>query len=239
MDKTKLLEIYNKIVEYQKILIFPHARPDGDCIGTSFGLKGIISASFPDKDVRVVGEGSDFTSYIGTPEVLEDAEFKGALAISVDTANEERIGEQRYKLCDYLIKIDHHIPVNSFGDLEYVDTGRPAAALIILDLYMEFKDKLKLTKHASESLFFGILTDTGRFKYSGVNADTFRNVAELYETGLDSNKIYQYLDVRPDKLTRFRGYMLQHYKKNKEWCSVFQNQGKTFEEVWSNLRTSF
>lgn len=222
MDKKTLLEIYKKIEEYDKIIIFPHARPDGDCIGTSFGLKDIITQSFPKKEVHVAGEGSTFTSYIGTPETLKDEDFKGALGISVDTANEERIADQRYKDCEFLIKIDHHIPVNSFGDIEYVDTGRPAAALIILDLYMEFKDKLKISKKGAEDLFFGILTDTGRFKYSGVNADTFRNVAELYEVGLDSNKIYQYLDIKTDSLTRFRGYLLQKYKKTTNGVAYFR-----------------
>ena len=105
MDKTKLLEIFNKIKDYNKIIIFPHARPDGDCIGTSFGLKNIIETSWPDKTVIVAGETSDFTSFLGRPETLKDEDFKGALAISVDTANEERIAEQRYKLCDELIKI--------------------------------------------------------------------------------------------------------------------------------------
>jgi phosphoesterase RecJ-like protein len=221
MDKTKLLEIFNKIKDYNKIIIFPHARPDGDCIGTSFGLKNIIETSWPDKTVIVAGETSDFTSFLGRPETLKDEDFKGALAISVDTANEERIAEQRYKLCDELIKIDHHIPVNSFGDLEYVDTSRPAAALIILDLYMEFKDVLKMTADGAKALFFGTLTDTGRFKYSGVNAVTFRNVAELYENGLDAASVYAYLDVRTEELTRFRGYLLQNYKKTENGVVYF------------------
>ncbi len=221
MDKSILLEIVNKIKEYDKIFIFPHARPDGDCIGTSFGLKEIITTSFPNKEVRVAGESSEFTSYVGIPETLEDADFEGALAISVDTANENRISDQRYKLCDFLIKIDHHIPVNSFGDIEYVDTGRPAAALIILDLINVSEGALTLTKTGAEALFFGTLTDTGRFKYSGVNGDTFKAVAKLYDTGLESNKIYQYLDVRTDELTRFRGYLLQHYKKTPNGVAYF------------------
>ena len=93
MEKKLLLEILAKIEEYDKIFIFPHARPDGDCIGSSFGLKDIIKSSYPNKDVRVVGEGSDFTSFIGTPEVPNDIDFKGALAISLDTANETRIAD--------------------------------------------------------------------------------------------------------------------------------------------------
>ena len=173
MNLEKLREIKNTIEEFDTIIIFPHGRPDGDCIGTSFGLKNIIEQSYPNKKVFVSGESSLFTSYIGSPELVEEDSLKDALAISVDTANSERIADQRYKECKKLIKIDHHIPQENFGDIDYVDTSRPAAALIILDLYMAFKDELKMNVDGAKALFFGILTDTGRFKYSGVNGDNF------------------------------------------------------------------
>ena len=32
-------KIYKKIKEYDKIIIFGHKRPDGDCYGAQFGLK--------------------------------------------------------------------------------------------------------------------------------------------------------------------------------------------------------
>ncbi len=222
MDRSKLQEIYNKIKEYKSIIIFPHARPDGDCIGSAFGLKDIIETSFPEKTVRVVGETSTFTSYIGTPEQLNDEDFKGALAIAVDTANKDRLADQRYKDCDYLIKIDHHISVEQYGDIDYVDTTRPAAALIVLDLFMEFQHELKMTAKGASALYFGILTDTGRFKYSGVNGDTFRNVAVLFDNGLETRTLYQYLDTKNENLLRFQGFLLQNYKKTENGVVYFK-----------------
>lgn len=222
MDTNGLKEIYEAIVDYKKIIIFPHARPDGDCIGTSFGLKNIIETSFPDKEVHVAGESSEFTRYLGVPEILEDDVFNGALGISVDTANSDRIGEQRYTKCEKLIKIDHHIPVADFGDIIYVDTSRPAAALIILDLFLQFKDELKMTKDGAKALFFGILTDTGRFKYSGVDGNTFRNVAVLYDNGLETRDIYMYLDTKTENSARFQGHLLQNFKKTENGVAYFK-----------------
>ena len=142
MNKKKLQQIYNTIKEYQKIIIFPHRRPDGDAIGSTFGLRDIIKATWPDKEVHVVGESSDFTSFIGVPEQLEDKDFEGSLGIALDTANKDRIADQRYTICDKLIKIDHHIDVDPYGDIQYVDTSRPAAALIVLDLFIEHQDEM-------------------------------------------------------------------------------------------------
>jgi len=235
MDKQLLKEIYNAIVEYKKIIIFPHARPDGDCIGTSFGLKDIIKTTWPEKDVYVAGESSEFTKYLGEPEILEDEVFKGALGISVDTANPDRIGEQRYTKCEKLIKIDHHIPVADYGDICYVDTSRPAAALIILDLFLENKDTLKMSKEGAKALFFGTLTDTGRFKYSGVDGNTFRNVAALYDNGLEAADIYQYLDTKSESLTRFQGYLLQNYKKTENGVVHFSVMPESLEEFGVTL----
>lgn len=222
MDRSKLLEIMNKIREYNKIIIFPHARPDGDCIGSAFGLKDIIETTYPNKSVRVAGETSVFTTYIGIPEQLEDEDFKGALGIALDTANKDRLADQRYINVDFLIKIDHHISVEEYGDIDYVDTSRPAAALIVLDLFKEFKDELKMTEKGAGSLYFGILTDTGRFKYSGVNGDTFRNVAMLFDNGLVTKPIYQYLDTREENLLRFKGFLLQNYKKTENGVVYFK-----------------
>ncbi len=222
MHKDKLLDIFAKVKDFKKIIIFPHARPDGDCIGTSFGLKNIIETTWPNKEVHVVGESSDFTKYIGVPETLDDDVFDGALGIAVDTANKDRLADQRYKNCDLLIKIDHHIKVEEYGDIDYVDTTRPAAALIILDWFLQFNDKLKMTKEGAAALFFGILTDTGRFKYDGVDGDTFRNVAVLFDNGLETRPIYQYLDTRTEELTRFRGFLLQNYKKTENGVVYFK-----------------
>lgn len=222
MDRIKLQQIVNKIKEYDKIIIFPHGRPDGDCIGTSFGLKDIIETTWSNKTVKVAGEGSEFTNYIGIPEQLEDDEFKGSLGIAVDTGNQDRLADQRYKNCDFLIKIDHHILVEEYGDIDYVDTSRPAAALIIVDLFIEFQDELKMSEKGATALYFGTLTDTGRFKYDGVNGDTFRSVAVLFDQGLETKPLYQYLDTTSENLLRFRGFLLQNYQKTENGVVYFK-----------------
>ncbi len=213
MDKTKLKEIYNRIKAYDKVIILPHGRPDGDCIGSAIGLKEIIKTSFPDKAVYVSGEISEFTSFIGTLDTIEDETFKDALVIAVDTANKNRIADQRYEQGAYLIKIDHHIPVDDYGNMQYVDTTRPAAALIILDLFYMFQDELSISEKGIQALYTGILTDTGRFKYEGVDGDTFRRVAMLYDMGLKPQKVYAHIDTKSEALVRFKGYVLLNYQK--------------------------
>jgi len=119
LDKQKLQDIYATIKDFNTIMIFPHKRPDGDAIGTSYGLKDIIMTTWPKKEVHVVGESTEFTSFIGIPEQLDDEAFDGALAIALDTANKNRLGDQGFTRCDKVIKIDHHIKVEEYGDIDY------------------------------------------------------------------------------------------------------------------------
>ena len=221
MDKIKLIEIYNKIEEYDKIIIGVHKRPDGDCLGTAYGLKNIIKTTWPDKIVSVAAEKVKYLKFLGKPNELKDEDFEGALFISVDTAGSDRIYEERYTLADFFIKMDHHIAVENFGDIDYVDTGRPAATLIILDLFNVAEGKLKMTSEGAKALYTGTLTDTGRFKYSGVNGDTFRSVALLFDNGLETREIYDNLDVRTEQMTKFKGFFLQHFKKTENGVAYF------------------
>lgn len=206
-------QLYDAIKAHQTIVIIPHARPDGDCLGSAIGLRDILSTSFPDKAVYATGEETGYLKFLGSLDTIEDEVFKDALVIAVDTANQERLADTRYALGKMLVKIDHHINIDSFGDIEIVNTNAPAAAQIIMDFYQSHEDQLAMTAKGALALFTGILTDTGRFKYDGVTGETFLAVAKLYDLGLNTKPVYDALEVMSEELIRFKGYVLLNYKK--------------------------
>ena len=206
-------QILEKIKEFKRIIIHMHIRPDGDCYGAGFGLKNIIKTSFPEKEVYVVGESADYVSFVGTPDVISDDLFTDALSIVVDTASEDRVSDQRFKLAKYVIKIDHHIPVSDYGDLIYVDTTRPATAQIILEFYLRFQEELKINMEAAIALYTGIVTDTGRFRFRSVTADTFVAVAHLLDYGVDFVDVLTRLSSKSESLMKLQGYVLLNFQK--------------------------
>ena len=206
-------QILEKIKEFKRIIIHMHIRPDGDCYGAGFGLKNIIKTSFPEKEVYVVGESADYVSFVGTPDVISDDLFTDALSIVVDTASEDRVSDQRFKLAKYVIKIDHHIPVSDYGDLIYVDTTRPATAQIILEFYLRFQEELKINMEAAIALYTGIVTDTGRFRFRSVTADTFVAVAHLLDFGVDFVDVLTRLSSKSENLMKLQGYVLLNFQK--------------------------
>lgn len=206
-------QILEKIKAYKKIIMHIHKRPDGDCYGAGFGMKNIIKETWPEKEVYLVGEKADYVSFVGQPDILEDKDFEGALSIVVDTASEDRVSDQRFKLSDFVIKIDHHIPVNDYGDLMLVDTTRPAAAQIILEFFLRYQDQLKMNMDAARALYTGIVTDTGRFRFRSVNSDTFKSVAYLLDYGLDFVDVLNQLSVKSENLLKLQGYVLLNFEK--------------------------
>jgi len=190
-----------------------HMRPDGDCYGAGFGLKYILKDSFPDKEIYIVGETADYVKFLGDVDVIADEVYEGALSICVDTATSDRVADQRFTKGKYVIKIDHHLPVDDYGDYQYVDITRPATSQIIMEFYLEYSNILKMNMEAARALYTGIVTDTGRFKYRSVTSDTFKAVAHLLDFGLDFTDVLSILDVRSENQMKLQGYVLQNFEK--------------------------
>ncbi len=203
--------ILDKIKAYDTIIIHGHKRPDGDCLGSQFGLKDIITSSFPNKKVYVVGGTSDYVDYVGKVDTISDDVYENALSIVVDTATQSRISEPRYTKGDYVIKIDHHIPVDNYGNLRWVDTNFPSCAQMITYFYYKFRNELTLTKTGAIALYTGIVTDTGRFRYRGVSKLTHQLAGLLIEKGVDIEYIDQQLSKESLQMVALKGYVYSNY----------------------------
>lgn len=223
--------ILKKIKEFDTIIIHGHYRPDGDCIGSQYGLMHIIKATYPSKNVIITGETSDFVSFIGAPTLLEDESlFENALSICVDCATSERLSDTRYNKAKYSIKIDHHIDVEKYGDYQYVDTSAPACAQIITEFYLKFKDELIMTKEAATALYVGISTDTGRFKFDSVNSRTFMAAAALVDFGVDLGYIDNQLSVETLQTLKLKGYCLSNFKMSENGFAYIIMKRDTINE---------
>ena len=205
-------KIKEYIEKYNRIIIHGHIRPDGDCIGSQYGLYYLIKDNYPDKEVYVTGTTSDYVSFVGTPSLVNEELFEGALSICVDCATQDRLSDGRCIQAKEFIKIDHHIPVDNYGNYQYVDTTAPACAQIITELFLANKDEWKLSKEAASALYVGILTDTGRYKFDSVNSRTFMAAATLVDAGVKLGEIDNQLSIETLQTLKLKGYVLSNFK---------------------------
>jgi len=204
--------IKEKIEKANSIIIIAHVRPDGDCIGSAEGLRHSIVHRYPEKQVFCRYELLDSLAFLGTPDDVEDHLFSKSLVISLDTANQERIYDQRYQLAKELVRIDHHPHVDHFGDVDYVDTTSPSTCNIITRLLQEWD--FEIPKAAAKALLIGMTTDTGRFRYRGVTSQTFEQAAALLKTGLDISTVYEPLYEKSLNEVQFLGHFLTKVQRS-------------------------
>ncbi len=206
--KERMLAILNKIKEYDKIILFRHFRPDGDAIGSTKGLQAILKATYPEKEVYL--QNADFSDYLaflgGEDEPLPDEAYADALGILMDTATQERISNQKFKLCKEIIKIDHHIPVQEFGVCQWVEEERSSTCEMVAAFYDAFQEELKITKEGATYIYTGMVTDSGRFRFRDVSGETLRLAGVMLDKGVDLDFVHSNLYMRPFESFKFESY---------------------------------
>ncbi len=210
----EMKNVLDEIKAHRRIVLFRHIRPDGDAIGSVRGLAEILKQTYPEKEIYTQGaDASERLAFMGENDApLSDALFTDALGIVLDTATRERISGSKYPLCRKLIKIDHHIPVDHYGDIQWVEPHRSSACEMVAAFYDAFRDELKLNGSAAEYLYMGMVTDSGRFRFSSVTGETLRLAGMLLDMGIDTEIIFAHLYLREANTFAFQAYVLQHMK---------------------------
>ena len=206
MNKEIMEKILQKIQQYPRIFIFRHIRNDGDCVGASKGLKAMIQLTWPEKEVYLIDKDtSAYLAFLGPEdEPVDEALYADALGIVVDTASESRISNKNYKLCKELVKIDHHIPLENYGDYIWVEEERSSCCEMIVAFYAAFKDRLKMDSQAATYLYTGMVTDSGRFRYDGVSGETMRCAGVLLDVGVDTENLFARLYLEAFEYLKFK-----------------------------------
>ena len=185
--------ILSYIEAYDTIIIHRHHHPDGDAMGSQIGMKHLIKENYPEKTIYMVGDEPRHFGFMADSamDVIPDETYDNALAIILDTAASHLISDDRYKLAAKTIRMDHHIFCEEIADAEVVDTSYESCCGLVAQFAVDCG--LRLSPIAAQSLYTGMVTDSGRFRYDGTSARTFRLAAYLMETGFDTNELFRNL----------------------------------------------
>lgn len=229
-----LNKIWEKILEYDVIVISRHIKPDGDASGSQLGLKYLIQANTKNKRVYCEGESNTyFGKLIGNvDDNINIKDGEKYLNIILDTPCFSRIDGTLYKNATEVIKIDHHIFVEEFGGVEYIDTKVIAASLLVARLAKRLH--LKISKKAANALYLGMVTDSNRFLYQGVNKETFDLAKLLVSSGANIFELYDYLYETDEVSLKFKGYCMNNFKVTSEGLAYNIFDKETLEKYKVN-----
>ena len=209
-------EILQAIREFDRIILHRHGRPDGDAMGSQIGLKHIILENSPGKQVYMVGDRPGFFGFMEGAQVddIPDSAFEGALCIILDCGSKSMVSDDRYSLAAKTVRMDHHIFCEKVADIEVVDTSFESCCGLITEFVAQCG--LKLNPLAAKSLYTGMVTDSGRFRYDGTTARTFRLASLLMEQKFDTNELFRdlYADDFSAKQLKARFILKIQFTKN-------------------------
>jgi phosphoesterase RecJ-like protein len=183
--------ILREIRNFDTIILHRHSRPDGDALGSQVGLKHLLLENFPGKTVYVVGDEAGFYGFMEDTimDTIPDSAWEGALAVILDCGAAHLVSDERYKLAARTVRLDHHLYTGAFTDEEVVDSSFESCCGLITQMAMDAG--WKLNRLAAKSLYTGMVTDSGRFRYDSTSARTFALAAFLMEEKIDTEAIYK------------------------------------------------
>ena len=127
-------------------------------------------------------------------DLMQGRFHKFDLIIIVDTNSFSQLPkfDQYLKQADKpVLIIDHHVTADGLGDVELVDSGAAATALIVYDLLKYAK--WSVTGKIAEALFVAVATDTGWLQFRNTDSRVYRTCAELINAGAKPIEIHERL----------------------------------------------
>lgn len=182
-------EILNEIEKVSTVCVFRHQNPDADALGSQFGLVAWLKRRYPEKRIVAMGAHRGSSPHLfGIYEDISDEDVKKSLAIITDTANQDRIDDQRFKLASKRIKIDHHPYVETYADIEWIDDKAASSSELVTEFIYHFQ-KDALDENISNYLYLGILADTLRFSVRNTRPQTLEMAAFLLKSHINLGQL--------------------------------------------------
>ncbi|MBL6446839.1 bifunctional oligoribonuclease/PAP phosphatase NrnA [Fulvivirga sp. 29W222] len=223
------LEAFKTVISSpKKVVITTHHKPDADALGSSLGLAGYLKKKGHEVSVITPTDYADFLTWMngngeviifnqGNEEKSERLIKEADMVFCLDFSSLNRInelGEMVRESKSIKVLIDHHLEPEEFADFVYWSTQAAATAELVYDLICDLGDRQLIDKHISESLYAGIMTDTGSFKHPNTTKNVFNVCAQLVELGADTAKVSKLVyDTNSLDKVKFLGYALNEKLK--------------------------
>ncbi len=177
--RVSIPEAAQLLRERDDILILCHRNPDGDTLGSGFGLLHGLSSLGKRVKLACSDPIPEKYSYM-FPQAPQD--FVEKFVVAVDVADPKLLGDQLSHYGDKVdLCMDHHGSNKDYAENLLLEGDSAAACEVI---YLVLKELgVDFTPLMADCLYTGIATDTGCFRYSNTTVRTHRIAGELMELG--------------------------------------------------------
>lgn len=247
MTQHDISDIKQLLSTQKAIVIVPHKNPDGDAIGSSLALYLYLSNQNHTVSIVAPNDYPDFLKWLPKEETIIKYESQreaskvlienADIIFTLDFNALHRIGEMEQPLQDsnaIKIMIDHHQQPDGYAKYMYSDTSMSSTCEMIYNFIDMLGDSNLITKDISTSLYAGIMTDTGSFRYPSTTSKTHHVVADLMSKGADNASIHNAIyDTNSPERLLLLGCALRNLKVLPQFKTAFitlsQEELNTFD----------
>lgn len=181
-------EIIQNLRKSDHVLVASHTDPDGDAIGSMLAVGHSLAALKTQATLYSETPVPRVYRFLPTSERIVqnlDPTVTYDSAVILDCGDLERIGEilEWIDRVPVIINIDHHVTNTNFGHYRIVDTAACATAEIAYHLIKQMG--VTIDKTIATSIYTGILTDTGSFRFANTSETAFAICDEMVRLGVD------------------------------------------------------
>jgi len=180
------------IKKSSNILITSHLHPDGDALGSMLALNKAFKSL--GKNVFLYNESCIPKIFMFLPDIdkienriPESCKFDAAFVLDCSDINRTGHCTELLKSIPHIINIDHHVTNSKFGTSAIIDPKACATAEIIYGLIK--KMNISICKDIAYSIYTGIFTDTGSFRFSNTTQSAFSICKEMIKCGVRPHKV--------------------------------------------------
>jgi phosphoesterase RecJ-like protein len=193
-----LVQAKQFIEDHDDFLVISHLHPDGDATGSSLAMAHLLTNL--GKSFVVANEGvtpNRFSFLTGYDQIInfseKDPNRTFSTVIALDIADYKRIGGASSLIEEkgHILNIDHHPTNTRFGEINVIRSTAASTTEILYDLITGFFPS-QLDFKVAESLYTGVLTDTGGFRYSNTTQPVLEMAASLLQYGVKPSVIAEH-----------------------------------------------
>jgi len=235
MQKEEIQKLKTELSSPKKIVIVPHKSPDGDAVGSITALYGYLKKN--NHEVSMISP-NDFPSFLSwikhsdqilnyemTRDQSDDLIEAADLIFILDHNALHRAGAMETPLSKSsatFVMIDHHQQPDDFATYMYSDSAMSSTCEMIYHFLDKMEHLDQIDAAMATSLYTGILTDTGSFKYRSTTSTTLRVAANLVDKGADSEAINRKIyDVNTPSRMKLLGVALSNLEIHPEYRTAF------------------
>lgn len=216
------------IKEARNVVITCHVSPDGDAIGSSLALAEYLLNRGKRVHVITPNYYPDFLDWMHGADKKDPQRiayiynrnfafcknlFAAAdLLVALDYNEPSRLDEMAPLFTQSRARkllIDHHMNPQRFCDLQLSHPEMSSTCELIYRILDQLDETSRLNRYATEDLYAGMCTDTGRFSYNSNDPEIYLIVAALLRKGIDKDAIVRNLfNQNSEGRYRLMGYTL-------------------------------